>query len=129
MALRTPVILVLTFILVATSHPAAADFRTELARQFNANSNYFVLNLPPRAGGWPGSMYTSDMRLPITFGEPDDPSLSRGPEFDFASNIGFDVSSQVGLGITGLFGLSASASGAALASVTFKKARIYDLTL
>ncbi len=58
---------------------ALADLKSDLAEQFNADARYFILNLPPKPSGWPGSIYTSDMRFVVTRGTGDDPKLERSP--------------------------------------------------
>jgi hypothetical protein len=49
---------------------------------FSADPQYFILNLPPRPGGWPGTIYTPDMRFVVERGVTADPRLERGPPFD-----------------------------------------------
>jgi hypothetical protein len=115
--------------LIALAVPAFADFKSDLAQQFNADARYFIVNLPPRPGGWPGSIYTADMRFAVARGAGDDPKLERGPTFDLAASLSLELTGKADTGVARLFGLSAAASSTAAAAVTFKQTRIYDLTL
>lgn len=115
--------------LFSSATPAIADFKSDLAQQFNADARYFVVNLPPRPGGWPGSIYTSDMRFAVVRGTGTDPSIESGPPFDLAASLSLELSGKAEAGIGRLFGLSAAASNTAAAAVTFKQTKIYDLTL
>ena len=122
-------LLIVPLVLSGLSCPAAAeDPRSELAKRFNTSPDYFVLNMPPRPGCWPGSIYSRDMRLLLVNGKPDDPSFSRGPEFDFATSIEIEVGSELGAKFANVFGLSAAVANSAAVSATFKQARIYDIT-
>lgn len=115
--------------LLALTETGLADFRSDLAKQFNADPQYFILNLPPRPGGWPGTIYTPDMRFVVERGVPADPRLERGPPFDLTANFDVELNGQAHVGLERFFGVSANAANVATAEVTFKKARIYDLTV
>jgi hypothetical protein len=106
-----------------------ADFREDLARRLNADPYSFVLNLPPRPGGAPGSIYTSDMKYPIVYGAIQDPDLEWGPQFDMSATVSLDIGARAGVGIIGLFGVKAGAADAAAAAIKIEEARIVDLVL
>ena len=67
-------LLFFSFVALA-SFGARADLRKELAEKFQVDPDYFVLNLPPRPGCLPGSMFTEDLRVPLQRSKVDDPDL------------------------------------------------------
>lgn len=127
--MRRALVILSTVALAGFSTAGRADFRSDLAKQFNADPKYFVLNLPPRPGGWPGSIYTSDLRFSLVQASENDHGINGGPPFDLAATITLDVGGQSGLSLGRIFGLSSGASNVAIVAVTFKQTRIFDLTL
>jgi hypothetical protein len=116
-------------LLLGLTQAGFADFRADLAKQFNTDPQYFILNLPPRPGGWPGTIYTSDMRFVVERGVVADPRLERGPSFDLSAKFDVEIGGKAHVGLERFFGVSAGAANLATAEVSFKKARIYDLTV
>jgi hypothetical protein len=117
------------FVLVLLCTPSCADFRDDMARLFNSDPAYLVLNIPPRPGGWPGSIYSNDMRFSIVRGDPKDPTLARGPEYDFNQAVEIDLSSGIGAKIATLFGLSVDVANITKTELKIFHARTYELTL
>jgi hypothetical protein len=108
--------------------PAAkADLRKEIAKQFNIEEGSFVLNLPPRPGCLPGSLFTDDLRYPLARTKPDDADLDRGPAFQFSSDLALDADANVSAGVSQWFGVAAKASTASNVKLEFKDARVVEM--
>ena len=121
--------LVVATIAALVAAPVHAELRSDLAKYFGADPSYLVLNIPPRPGGWPGSIYSDDMRFTIVRGDPKDTSLARGPEYNFANDIEIDLSTGIGASIAKLFNLSAETAKLTKTTLNILHARTYDLTL
>src|SRR5271163_684097 len=78
-------------VLFVGSLPASADIRKTIAEKFGVDPTSFVLNLPPRPGCLPGSIFTDDLRVPLSRTKLDDPDLQFGPPFHFTADISFDA--------------------------------------
>jgi hypothetical protein len=107
--------------------PAKADLRKEIAQRFQVEEGSFVLNLPPRPGCLPGSIFTEDLRFPIVRTKSDDDALERGPSFQFNTDFGFDAGANVSAGLAEWFGLAARASTASNVTLQFTDAHVIDI--
>lgn len=106
---------------------AQADLRKSIAKQFGVEEGSFVLNIPPRPGCLPGSIFTDDLRFPLTRTKPDDASLERGPAFAFAGDFGTDLGANASVGVAEWFGLAAKAAAVSNVKIEFKNARVVDI--
>ena len=106
---------------------ANADLRKSIAQQFNIEEGSFILNLPPRPGCLPGSIFTDDLRFPLARTKSDDADLDRGPTFIFTSDFTFDAGANVSAGMSQWFGLAAKASSASDVKLEFKNARVVEM--
>jgi len=104
-----------------------ADLRKSIAQQFNIEEGSFILNLPPRPGCLPGSIFTDDLRFPLARTKPDDGGLDRGPPFLFTSDFSFDADASLSAGVSQWFGLAAKASSASDVKLEFKGARVVEM--
>jgi hypothetical protein len=107
--------------------PAKADLRKEIAQRFQVEEGSFVLNLPPRPGCLPGSIFTEDLRFPIARTKRDDAALERGPSFEFSADFGFDAGANVSAGLAEWFGLAARASRGSNVKLQFTEALIVEI--
>jgi hypothetical protein len=115
----------LLFLTIAPS--MAADLRTELALQVQAKPRDFVLNLPPRTGCLPGSIFTDDLRLPIDRTRSDDPALTRGPTFGLAADLGSSASAEAGGTFAPVFGFLASHKTSGATTVRITNAHLIEM--
>jgi hypothetical protein len=109
------------------SLPANADIRKIIAEKFGVDPSSFVLNLPPRPGCLPGSIFTDDLRVPLSRTKLDDPDLQFGPTFNFSADLSFDADAQANVGVADWFGAAAKASDASNASIEFTDARVVEI--
>jgi len=117
---------VLVVFLIGT-FPASADIRKTIAEKFGVDPTSFVLNLPPRPGCLPGSIFTDDLRVPLSRTKLDDPDLQFGPPFHFIADISFDAGVDANVGVADWFGAAAKANDASIASIEFTDARIIEI--
>jgi hypothetical protein len=114
-------------VLIALPSLAQADLQRALAQQVNADHRDFVLNIPPRPGCLPGSIFTDDLRVPLERTSSTDDALTRGESFsldaDFESGAGVGGSAT----LTGLFGFLASHKSSATTSVHVADAMLIDM--
>src|SRR5271166_5033586 len=89
--------------------PAAAGLKETIAEKFSIAPTSFVLNLPPRPGCLPGSIFTDDLRVPLSRTKLDDPDLQFGPPFHFTADISFDAGVEANVGVAEWFGAAAKA--------------------
>jgi len=106
---------------------ASADERDVIAHAFHADSQYVVLNLPPRPDAWPGAIFTANLRLPIVHGDPKDSALHIGRPVGITTDEGFDLGASAKGGLSEFFGVSASAGNVANVSLSFPDARVIDM--
>lgn len=106
---------------------AAADIRSTIAQRFGVEPDSFVLNLPPRPGCLPGSIFTEDLRVPMARTDVGDPDLQFGPTFQFSATLNTDADAQASGGVAAWFGLSVKASDAAAISIEFSDARVVEI--
>ena len=97
-----------------------------IAAKFQVDENSFVLNLPPRPGCLPGSIFTGRSRVPLVRTAQDDPKLVRGPVFQFSAALDFDAGASASANV-GWWGAAASASATADAAIEFKDARVVEI--
>jgi hypothetical protein len=109
------------------SFGARADLRKELAEKFQVDPDYFVLNLPPRPGCLPGSMFTEDLRVLLQRSKVDDPDLQFGPRFNFKADLSFDADAKASVGVLDWFGVAAKASDASDASMDVTDAQVIEI--
>jgi hypothetical protein len=107
---------------------AYADFRDIVAQRFSSSPEYVILNLPPRPGSWPGTIYSSNMRVPFAYGKPDDPVLHRGATVSITAQEGYDIGATAKGGISSWVKLSADASSVADVVMFFPDAQIVDMS-
>src|SRR5271166_3411621 len=79
--------------------PAAAGLKETIAEKFSIAPNSFILNLPPRPGCLPGSIFTDDLRVPLVRTKRDDPKLELGPVFHFSSDVSLDLGASAGASV------------------------------
>jgi len=127
--MRTCIVASTVIALFMSFVPAKADLRGDLARRFGADPTYFILNLPPRQAGYPGSIYTHDMRFALHIGSADDNQISREADFDVVAGMSLEATGEASAGLRSLFGLSAAASETAVATVAIRNAQVLDLSL
>jgi hypothetical protein len=106
---------------------AGAGLKETIAEKFGVPPNAFVLNLPPRPGCLPGSIFTDDLRVPLSRTRLDDPKFEFGPTFQFSADIGSELGANAGGGVSDWFGVAAKASALSNAVIEFKNARIIEL--
>ncbi len=106
-----------------------ADLRSDLAKRYQAEPEFYVMNLPPKPGGWPGSIYDGRMRFALVRAEQKDNPAAAGPAFEMSVEIKLDASASAGVSLLPLFGVSAEASHAAVAFLNIQKAQIFEMTL
>lgn len=87
------------------------------------------MNLPPKPGGWPGSIYDSKMRFALVRTEQRDNPAAAGAVFEMSVEIRLDASAAAGVNLLPFFGVSAEASHAAVAFLNIQKAQIFEMTL
>ena len=104
-----------------------AGLKETIADKFGVPPNAFVLNLPPRPGCLPGSIFTDDLRVPLSRTKLDDPKFEFGPTFQFSADIGSELGANAGAGVSDWFGVAAKASAVSNAVIEFKNARIIEL--
>jgi hypothetical protein len=107
--------------------PARAGLKETIAEKFGVAPSAFVLNLPPRPGCLPGSIFTDDLRVPLSRTRLDDPKLEFGPMFQFSADVGSELGANAGGGVSDWFGVAAKASAVSNAVIEFKNARIVEL--
>ena len=113
--------------LIAMTIAAKADDKDVVAKAFHTDSQYVVMNIPPRPEAWPGAIFTADMRRPIVHGDASDPAIHKGTPVSIDSKSGFDLSAKGSGGISFLFGASAQAGDAANIVMSFPDARVNDM--
>lgn len=106
-----------------------ADDKDIVARLFHTNPEYVVMNIPPRPNVWPGAVFSSNMRLPIVFGNEADPDIRRGSPIAIDVDSGFNIGGEVRGGMGSLFRASAGASDAVQVVMSFPDARISEMNL
>ncbi len=111
------------------SSQASADLRSDLAKKFQAEPEFFVMNLPPKPGGWPGSIYDSKMRFALVRAELKDSPAAAGAVFKMSVELKFDASAAAGTTFFPIFGVSAEASHSTVAFLNIQKAQIFEMTL
>jgi hypothetical protein len=107
--------------------PAYAGLKETIADKFGVAPGDFILNLPPRPGCLPGSIFTDDLRVPLVRTKRDDPKLDLGPEFQFSAELGGELGANAGANAAGWFGVAAKASAVSNAVIEFKNARVIEL--
>lgn len=117
------------FATLAAVTAARADDKQIVARTFHANSEYLVMNLPPRPDAWPGAIFTANLRFPISHGDPNDPKLHRGQAVVIDSKDGFDLTGSLNGGASGWLGGSVEAGDVADVVMSFPDARIVDMDM
>jgi len=105
-----------------------ADFREDLAVQLGTRASYLVLNLPPRPGAWPGTIYSEDMRFPLVITKKDH-SLAKGPEYSSTKRISLAAEGATTVSVLGLFDLDLSAATFATTELEIQHARTYEITV
>src|SRR5688500_6976752 len=80
--------------LLGSAPPTLADLRSSLAQRFQADPPFFILNLPPRPGGWPGSIYTLGMQSTLIQGDPSDDAAGSSTPFDIVVDVDLDLSGE-----------------------------------
>jgi hypothetical protein len=113
--------------ILGSGAPAFADFKDVLAQRLSANPDYLVVNMPPRPDAWPGAIFTSNMRIPILHGDPNDPALKRGQPIAIDARDTFDLSARASGGVSSWFNLSAAAGDVADVAMSFPDARVVDM--
>jgi len=108
---------------------AVADELSIIAKSLNVDPNHLVLNMPPQYGIWPGAIYTSNLHIPIQYGDANDRDIHTGNRVNITSNEAFhaDVAGGAPYGL--MFGLSADAGDLADLSISFTNARILDMSM
>jgi hypothetical protein len=127
--MRRMVRLLATVVIAAslTIQTARADVRQEIADRFGVERASFILNLPPRPGCLPGSIFTDDLKVPLKRTAGDDGSLDRGPPFEFSAELTFAAGAEANAGIAEWFGVKSQASDVANAKLEFKDARVVEM--
>ena len=115
------------FALGCPGQARAADLRAALARQMQAKPRDFVLNLPPRTGCLPGSIFTEDLRLPVERTRPDDPALTRGPAFGLDADLGSSSALEGGGAFAPIFGFLASHKASGTTTVRITDAHLVEM--
>lgn len=105
----------------------ALDLRAALAKQLQARPGDFVLNLPPRTGCLPGSIFTEDLRLPIARTTQDDQDLTMGPAFSLDAELGNSAEADGGATFAPLFGFLASHKSSGTAAVHIAQAHTIEM--
>jgi hypothetical protein len=111
----------------ATNGPPSSGFVTLLAEKLGADPQNLVLNVPPRPDAWPGAIFTSNLRVPIRRGDPNDISLKRGQPVRVDATNAAEVGAGAGAGFWSMFGLSVGATDIADISMIFPDALIVDM--
>jgi hypothetical protein len=124
---RRSLLLASATIPLAFASAAWADIRKTIAQKFNVEPDAFILNLPPRPGCLPGSVFTNDLRVPLTRTKLDDPDLDFGPPFKFSATLDTDMGANVGAEAGGWFGVAASASSIASVVIGFDDAHAIEI--
>jgi hypothetical protein len=114
-------------IVCCTAVPAEAGLKETIAEKFGVDPRSFVLNLPPRPGCLPGSIFTDDLRVPLVRTKRDDPKLEVGPVFQFSADVGSDIGANAGADVSGWFGVTAKANDVADTVIDLKNARVIEL--
>ena len=115
--------------LIGSAPPALADLRSSLAQRFQADPQFFVLNLPPRPGGWPGSIYTLGMQPALIQGDPSDNAVGFSTPFDIVVDVDLDLSGEAEEKFLPLAGLGGKSGDVAIAVLGITQARIVELTV
>lgn len=105
----------------------AADLSAALAKQMNAKPSDFVLNLPPRSGCLPGSIFTEDLRLPLERTRVNDPALDTGPPFSLDADLGSAASGDVGGTFAPIFGFLLSHNSSGTMTVHAENAHVIEM--
>ena len=126
-AYNTLLLSLCTLVVFLVTLPAEAGLRETIAEKFNVAPSSFVLNLPPRPGCLPGSIFTDDLRVPLVRTRRDDPKLELGPVFQFSAEVSMDLGANAGANVSDWFGIAAKASAVSSAIIDFKNARIIEL--
>src|SRR5262245_40832218 len=122
---QNPVIIGIFLIALAT--PAKAADKDIVASTFHTDAQYVVMNIPPRPEAWPGAIFTWNMRLPIVYGNPNDPAIHKGDPVSIDASSGFDLDAKATAGISAFFGASAAAKDSADIVMSFPDARVNDM--
>lgn len=120
-------IMAIAAILLLGATSAKADLRKSIAKQFGIEEGSFVLNFPPRPGCLPGSVFTDDLRFPISRTKGDDASLERGPAFSFTGDFALEADASASAGMSQWFGIAAKAATISNVKVEFKDARVVEI--
>ena len=115
------------FVVIGSVSASCAADRDVVASIFHTDAQYVVMNVPPRPNAWPGAIFTNNLRLPIKYGDPNDPAVQRGDSIEVDSSSGFGADANAQGGLAYLFGGSARASDAGSVVMTFPDARINDM--
>jgi hypothetical protein len=113
--------------LLGSGSPAIADFKDALASRLSADPKYLVVNLPPRPDAWPGAIFTWNLRVPISHGDPNDPALKRGKPIAIEASEDFDLSAGAKVRFSTWFNLYGAAADVADAKLSFPDARVVDM--
>jgi hypothetical protein len=107
----------------------AADLKDVVAERLNEPPEYLLMNLPPRAGVYPGAIFTYDMRVPIQRVTSDDPSLQRGEPTSIMATELVDLGAGVGAAVARIVSLDANVSHVATVRIAFPDTRAVDMDL
>jgi hypothetical protein len=115
--------------LIGSASPALADLRSSLAQRFQADPQFFILNLPPGPGGWPGSIFTYDLLSALIQGDPIENAAGSGTLFDPIADIELDLSGEAERRFLPLASLAGNAADTAIAVMSITHVRIVELTV
>jgi hypothetical protein len=104
-----------------------ADLATELALQMKAKPSDFILNVPPRPGCLPGSIFTDDLRLPLERTKSDDPALTKGPPFGLEADLGSSTGADAGATFAPIFGFFASHKSTGNTKIRIEDAHLIEI--
>jgi hypothetical protein len=107
--------------------PAHADIKDVLAQRLSADAQYLIVNLPPRPDAWPGAIFTSNLRVPITHGNFKDPALRRGALIAIDATETLNASTGAKGVLANWFNASADAGDIADVTMSFPDARVVDM--
>jgi hypothetical protein len=121
-------ILAFAFVFLSISVAEANDIDV-FARALNVDPQFLVMNVPPRPDVWPGAIFTSNLRIPIVHGEPNDKAIHRGDPIQVDSHSAFDLSGDVHGGWSYFVSASADAKDVVNVTLSFPEARVNDMDL
>jgi hypothetical protein len=117
---------ILALAALLSSGVASADLRTDLARRFQVDPQYFVLNLPARPGGWVGTVYLDGLEAPVLRSSRSENTGTGCTLFDRVDEVEINLSGQAERDLLPF--VSASTQGSATAVLRLKDICLFELS-